>query len=324
MAESLGVVLTPSALGGTNYAIGGAATGWVTPISPPDATPTNNYLTTRGPPFSSLFAGMGIDAAVGTFRASSPDFDPAATLFVVWGGTSNLRINPSPTVASQAIVDLAEHIQALYTAGARNFLVANMLDLSLTPAGRSQSPATQTALHVLTLAFNAGLKPVMDQLALLPAINLMQFDAFGLFNNLIANPAAYGLTNVADACFLPSIEPCAQPDEYLFWDEVHPTARAHQLLGEEFVKAVAAPDPGTLLQQLATDVTGVGPGKSLADKVALAQTYYAVPDVQATCAVLTDFISQVKALAGKKKLATALSDQLIADAQVIMEAIGCN
>ena len=82
--------------------------------------------------------------------------------------------------------------------------------------------------------------------------------------------------------------------------------------------------PAALLEQLLNDVTGVGPGKSLENKVALAQTYYAVPDVQATCAVLTDFISQVKALAGKKKLATALSDQLIADAQVIMEAIGCN
>ena len=78
-----------------------------------------------------------------------------------------------------------------------------------------------------------------------------------------------------------------------------------------------------LFEQLEVAATGVGPGRSLADKVALAQTYLAVPDVQATCAVLTGFVNQVQAQRGKK-LPPALADQLTTDAQAIMAAIGCN
>jgi hypothetical protein len=80
--------------------------------------------------------------------------------------------------------------------------------------------------------------------------------------------------------------------------------------------------PGLLLAALLKEVTGVGPGKRLAEKVTLAQTYYAVPDIQSTCAVLTGFVNEVKAQAGKK-IAQPLDAKLIADAQAIETAIGC-
>ena len=86
--------------------------------------------------------------------------------------------------------------------------------------------------------------------------------------------------------------------------------------------ASSAPDPAALLQQLLVDVAGVGPGKSLADKVGLAQTYYAVPDVQATCAMLTDFGNEVRAQRGKK-ITAEVADELTADTLAIIGAIGC-
>jgi hypothetical protein len=81
---------------------------------------------------------------------------------------------------------------------------------------------------------------------------------------------------------------------------------------------VNAATPTALLDTLLTEVTGVGPGTSLADKVKFAQTYYAVPDIQATCAVLTGFVNEVKAQAGKK-IAPPLDAKLIADAQAIWD-----
>jgi YVTN family beta-propeller protein len=84
----------------------------------------------------------------------------------------------------------------------------------------------------------------------------------------------------------------------------------------------AAADPGALLQQLRDDATGKGPGTSLADKIALAQTYFAVPDIQATCAVLDAFINQVNVLLRGKKPRGATA-QLITDANAIKTAIGC-
>ena len=39
---------------------------------------------------------------------------------------------------------------------------------------------------------------------------------------------------------------CANPDEYLFWDGVHPTARTHEILAREMKRALIA-EPGTLV-----------------------------------------------------------------------------
>jgi hypothetical protein len=80
--------------------------------------------------------------------------------------------------------------------------------------------------------------------------------------------------------------------------------------------------PTALLAALLTEVRGVGPGKSLANKLELAQTYYLAGDIQATCAMLTAFDNEVQAQAGKK-IAKALDAQLIAEAQTIEAAIGC-
>jgi hypothetical protein len=81
--------------------------------------------------------------------------------------------------------------------------------------------------------------------------------------------------------------------------------------------------PGLLLAALLKEVTGVGPGRRLAEKVALAQTYYAVPDVEATCAVLSGFVDEVKELVGKK-ISPQLDATIVANARVTMAAIGCH
>lgn len=86
--------------------------------------------------------------------------------------------------------------------------------------------------------------------------------------------------------------------------------------------SATAPVSGTPLDRLLTEVTGVGPGKSLASKLALAQTYLDVPDVQATCAVLSDFLNEVRAQRGKR-LSTLSADKFTADAGAIMTDIGC-
>jgi hypothetical protein len=78
-----------------------------------------------------------------------------------------------------------------------------------------------------------------------------------------------------------------------------------------------------LLAALLLEVTGVGPGNSLTNKVVQAQTYYAVPDIQATCGALTGFVNEVAAQSGKN-IAPPVDTKLIADARAIQAAIGCN
>jgi hypothetical protein len=101
------------------------------------------------------------------------------------------------------------------------------------------------------------------------------------------------------------------------------TASGISVFGDMSFAERQTDSPAALLEQLGTAVIGVGPGNSLADKIMLAQTYLAVPDVQSTCAMLGDFLNQVRAQRGKK-LTIEIADQLTADAQAIMDAIGCN
>ena len=41
--------------------------------------------------------------------------------------------------------------------------------------------------------------------------------------------------------------PCGNPDAHLYWDDFHPTARAHSIIGSEFAAAVPEPEIGAML-----------------------------------------------------------------------------
>jgi hypothetical protein len=76
------------------------------------------------------------------------------------------------------------------------------------------------------------------------------------------------------------------------------------------------------LADLATAVTGVGPGTSLADKVSHAQAYVAANDVADACPTLTAFVNEVKAQSGNTIPAVAAAT-LIAAAQRIEAVLAC-
>jgi hypothetical protein len=86
--------------------------------------------------------------------------------------------------------------------------------------------------------------------------------------------------------------------------------------------AVSPPPVSQKLTALLQEVTGVGPGRSLADKVTAAQAYYAAADTQATCAMLTGLVNEVRAQNGKK-ISQQLDAKIITDTQTIESAIGC-
>jgi hypothetical protein len=76
------------------------------------------------------------------------------------------------------------------------------------------------------------------------------------------------------------------------------------------------------LADLSQAVQGVGPGTSLADKVALARSDLAAGDIASTCNTLSGFIQEVKAQADKM-IPAATASMLITDAQRIQTVLGC-
>lgn len=221
LAARLGVNLQPVTLGGTNYALGGASTGAANYVGIPNAGMVNE---------------------IQLFASGMPAFNPANALFVVWGGANDFLINPAPATAIQAADQLATDIAALAQLGAQHFFVPNMVDLGLTPYGQLLGGlGTQYAL-----AFNQQLEQDLLQLEQVLAIDLLRFDMFGLTQAVALNPAAYGFTNVTDAC-LQGGQVCADPQSYLFWDDVHPTTYAHGLIAAGFAATVPEPDTMTLM-----------------------------------------------------------------------------
>lgn len=69
-------------------------------------------------------------------------------------------------------------------------------------------------------------------------------------------------------------------------------------------------------------VVGVGPGDSLAYKIAIVEAYLAASDEDAACAMLADFRNQVSAQSGKK-IDEDVATRFLVDAQEVMDAIPC-
>ena len=115
---------------------------------------------------------------------------------------------------------------ALRQAGARNFLVPNIFDLSLAPAGKA-FPAFNTAASIAT---NKTVRDLLFLESLFPGNKITFLDDFDLFNSIIVNdPTHFGFKDVTHGCIL-SVPACADPDHNFFWDDFHPTTFGHSIL----------------------------------------------------------------------------------------------
>jgi phospholipase/lecithinase/hemolysin len=186
---------------------------------------------------------------VDSFLLRSGGVASSQALYVIEIGSNDIRDgfqiyasggNGGPVIQA-ALSAIAANIQRLYRAGAREFLVWAAPNVALTPAIRSLGPAAGGLATGLTQAFNGGLAQVLAQLSLaLPGATLARLDAYRLLNEILADPLAFGLTNVTMPCVAPNAAPfsCQHPDEFLFWDGIHPTKAGHAILAHEAATVV--------------------------------------------------------------------------------------
>ena len=113
-----------------------------------------------------------------------------------------------------------------------------MPDLGLTPYFQSLGPAGAAEGSALSAAFNAELA------ADLPT-GVAYYDTASLIRAMVANPAAYGFTDVTDPCY-DGTTVCSNPSQYLFFDSFHPTTAADAFAAEGFLAALA-PEPSTFV-----------------------------------------------------------------------------
>jgi phospholipase/lecithinase/hemolysin len=184
LAVGLGLApLTPSVLGGTDYAYGTAETG-------------NASFDTANPVTDIL----GPTGQLAQFEATHSTADPNA-LYTIWVGSNDLTDIPAGSTPAQAATDIATiaanietTIGTLAGLGAKNFLIVTVPDLGKTPAAIAGGPlavASATALSSSldsTLVGGSGPIPSLANLAALDGLNLKVLNAFTLLDTAVSSP----------------------------------------------------------------------------------------------------------------------------------------
>jgi phospholipase/lecithinase/hemolysin len=229
LAQTLGLpAVGPSLSGGTDFAYGGADTG---------ATPNHTVNPTDLPSQISQF----------TDQVASPQ--PNA-LYALWIGSNDvLDITNNVTSPTQQQTDVTDAvanevtvIQSLAARGAQDFVVLNVPDLGKTPQEQAHA-ATATALSTL---YDTDLATAIQGLTASGALKIDLVDTFSLINQAIANPAAYGFTNVTDPAWTGTLTSASSGTlssnaaSYLFFDRLHPTAQAHALVAADVGQTLSA------------------------------------------------------------------------------------
>lgn len=252
-----------------------AATGGTTPASPPyfEGRFSNGPVFTEflaaefeaAGQFSGNFAFGGAQAV--TNADAVPDFstqiglaNPALTsgllgadpLASIWFGANDLlaAIGGPDSIAAAGLAaqTVGANINALSSFGIDTFLVLNLPDLSSVPNFALLQPGLVQEAQDATLAFNATLADEADALRQ-NGLKIIEFDAFALFNDLLADPTAFGVSDTALPCLFPSAsvaavfgqDPICTPEQSLeraFFDPIHPNATLHAALAEQ--TAIAA------------------------------------------------------------------------------------
>jgi phospholipase/lecithinase/hemolysin len=240
LAAGLGLApLTPSVLGGTDYAYGGAETG--------------NASFDTANPMTDLLGSTG---QLAQFEAVHPTADPDA-LYTIWFGSNDLADIPASSTPAEVAADIGTIVANIDTAigtlaseGAKNFLVVTVPDLGKTPEAIAAGALAEEELSALSLDFDttlvngSGPIPSLASLATADHLNLQVLNTYSLLDEIVANPSLYGFTDVADPCLVGTTV-CTTPNRYLFWDDQHPTAAGQALVGDVALQ-VETPEPLTI------------------------------------------------------------------------------
>jgi outer membrane lipase/esterase len=255
VAEGVGTTTSPSILGGTNFAWGGA--GVVNSLYSGIPTLQEQLLQ-----YLSLTGGVA---------------DPN-TLYEVWGGandifgligTSGITEAELITGTTTAATSELSLLSSLQQAGANYVVVYNLPNMGLTPSALEEGTTVAGYLTLLSQLYNYNLSNGLTSLSA-SGLNIVPVNVYGLLNEVVANPTAYGFTNVTnEACGVGSSSVACGPagsgatytyadgtdQTYLFADGVHPTTATHRLLAQAVLSELAAPGQMSLLSEVPLVIT---------------------------------------------------------------------
>ena len=204
VAGGLGLPMKPSLAGGTDYAFGGA---WVT-----------EPQTVTGVP--------SVPQQVELYLSQHEGIADPNALYVIEGGGNDIldTTGGSPdALGFQIATGLAESELLLRRAGARHFVIPNLFDVGLLPAGQANAAFDDAA----SVAIDKYLNQLLALEDFLEDIHILRLNVFSLLQSVETDPTHYGFTNITTPCLTTTV--CSDPDHTFFWDTHHPTEFGHDL-----------------------------------------------------------------------------------------------
>lgn len=204
----------------------------------------SGYLNSFNPPFPL----PGMRQQLDELLSLSKHVDKNA-LYVVFGGSNDfMRIlvgGESPLdVIPKAVANIITIVSELRAAGAKHIVVVDVPNIGLTPRARALGPVAAAQATGLSVFYNTLLNTALDAMDK----KIIRVSAFDILNTLAASPATFGFTNVQDMGYL--LFPAG--GTHLFWDDLHPTTRAHQYIANRVFSAV---EEAGLLKKTAEPIT---------------------------------------------------------------------
>lgn len=182
-------------------------------------------------------------------------------------GRSNVDYATTNTVNTMQAL-----IEGLIVYGAKNFLILNLPDLSYIPEVTRQGPEFAAQMSAVSQLHDQKFTDMVNRLVQkYKEVKFISIDLRNYYDDIRLHPEKYALKNVSDSCysggyFSPPTQqiatiaqkinlqleqnislreayliseavqrgakPCVNPDEYLFWDHVHPSRVVHRIFAK--------------------------------------------------------------------------------------------
>ncbi len=207
------------------------------------------------------FLGM----QVSQYLLSSLFKERTNSLFIIWIGANDYIFFPHNYSLSSKSINVVKGvtnaIQRLINHGARNFLILNLIDASRAPYFQDIINRAK-ALHRNIYLYNSNMEiEIAKLIKKYPDTHIQIFNTYDFFNDYIDHYQKYNrqyhlhIADTIHSClkttssFINSfkkkilgahdpINPCANPNTYIYWDHLHLTEPFHQILSQLIINKI--------------------------------------------------------------------------------------